>query len=460
MHLEDSYMFVQVIKFNVLVHPCMSKDENIKKCCLYWTKKMENNLEAIMKVMRLANGRGKPGIDLYSMVPNGTSTILNYSYTEQVTKYHRTMKHDLSSTIPVCFFEDTNENSFDKRVYTMKSCPYFQPVFTDMGMCHAFNSMPVLDALKPSYFTESFYKAYQNDLLLNKLIHYGTDSGDSFNFYLLGNHRSRFTNHGLGAFGEEMRPATFLFGLSNMNDFFGMKTSSKVIPAGHKITWNVQAMEISPSDGMKDISIESRKCKLSNENEGLKIFKYYSKAACEFEFRLFKAEDACKCVPWDMPWHSTNRYPICDIYGNYCFRNVWKKYQKSVKNCLPGCHQLKFTSSELREKLDSEYICTKSNKSFKLRGLAKVLWDKGGMKFFTKIEKIKELALSGNWTNKNYNLTQEEIKFCKTLIENEVVEVSVMFERPEFIRTQTSKRVSFPDKLGAFGKIQNHQLEL
>ena len=81
------------------------------------------------------------------------------------------------------------------------------------------------------------------------------------------------------------------------------------------------------------------------------------------------------------------------------------------------------------------------------------------MKLFTKIEKIKELGLSGNWTNKNYNSTQEEIKFCRGLIENEVVEVKVMFERPEFIRTQTSKRVSFPDKLGAFGKTQNYLSE-
>ena len=51
--------------------------------------------------------------------------------------------------------------------------------------------------------------------------------------------------------------------------------------------------------------------------------------------------------------------------------------------------------------------------------------------------------------------TRQEFKFCKELIENEIVEVKVMFERPEFIRTHTSKRVSFPDKIGAVGKFLN-----
>ena len=414
---------------------------------------MGNNLEVMMKVMRFANGRGKPGIDLYSMLPKGSTKIIEYPVVEKVTKDKDSEDFDLSSMIPVCFFEDTNEFRHDKRMYNEGSCKYFQPVITDMGMCHAFNPLPVTDILKPSYFTKSFKNAYQYDLILDAMIHNGTESGDSFNFFVLGNHRNRFTNHGLGGFGPKLRPTKFMVGLHNSMDYFSVKGSSKVIPAGYKITWNVQAMEIAPTDGMKGISIESRKCRLYEENDGLEIFKHYSKPACEFEFRLFKAEEACKCIPWDMPWHAKTRYPICDIYGNYCFQRVLKRYQKSIKECLPGCHQLKFVSSEVREKLDADYLCSKQKEvSSGLEDLAFRLWDKAGMELFTRVQKMKELMMTGEWENANFNLTQQKSKFCKELIENEVVEVKIQFERPEFIRTHTSKRVSFPDKIGAVGK--------
>ena len=49
---------------------------------------------------------------------------------------------------------------------------------------------------------------------------------------------------------------------------------------------------------------------------------------------------------------------------------------------------------------------------------------------------------------------QMEKDFCKELMENDIAEVKVMFERKEYIRTHTSKRVTFPDKLGAFGTLR------
>ena len=259
--------------------------------CPNWAAKMGNNLEAIMKVMRFASRRGRSSFDLYSIVPNGTRNVLEYPLSLKVVERYRSKKLDVNAMIPVCFLKSTNEGTYHKEMYGMSSCEYFQPVFTDFGMCHAFNPTPVIDLLQKSYFSESFFSAYQHDLILNGSIYNGSESGDSFKFYLLGNHRIRHTSHGRGQLGSELLPSTFHFGLSNKDEYFSMRSSNQIIPAGHKMTWKLQAMEIIPSPDMNDISINSRKCRLPHETDGLKIFKSYTKSACEYEFRLKKARN-------------------------------------------------------------------------------------------------------------------------------------------------------------------------
>ena len=224
------------------------------------------------------------------------------------------------------------------------------------------------------------------------------------------------------------------------------------MPAGYKVTFSIQAMEIVPSEDLRDISIKSRKCKFYDEIEGLEIFKTYSKPACEFEFRVKKAKDYCQCVPWYIPSQSKLRYTICDFYGNYCFNKIMNNYQNSINECLPSCHQIKFTSSEIREKIDSAKVCNKSPNEGAERQLAKKIYDNGYELFF-KIEKLREWIEKGNKLNESMDFEQMEKDFCKELMENDIAEVKVMFERKEYIRTHTSKRVTFPDKLGAFGKI-------
>ena len=388
------------------------------------------------------------------MIPDDTKKLVDYplDYDEVfISKNHE--KHDLGSTIPICFFEDFSEFSYKKRVYKKSSCNFFQPVFTDLGMCHSFNPTPVTNLLKPSHFTKAFYNAFQNDLILDGILHNGTESGDTFKFLLQGNQRLRHTSHGKGRLGADLRPSTFHFGLSSSNEYFNLQGSSKVIPAGHRIRWNVQVMEIVPTESMKDISINSRKCRFPDENEELTIFKTYSKPACEFEYRLEKTQSICKCVPWDIPWASQSRYPICDTYGNFCFKKIWKKYLKSVKKCLPGCYQLKFISSEVQEKLDADFLCGNMGGHNAFSNIATITYGLGGMKLFNRIQKLKEWTLNGNPKNESYNGDDKKMEYCKDMIKNDLAEVVVMFERPEFIRTSTSKRVSFPDQLGVFGKI-------
>ena len=150
-----------------------------------------------------------------------------------------------------------DEGSFNKRKYSLNSCQYFQPAITDKGICQAFNLLPVVDIIKPSYFTQSFYNAYKNDLINDRVLHNGTESGDSFNFYLLGNFRTRFTQ---GMVDKEMVPSKFMLGISNTNEYFDLQKSRKIIPAGYKLTISIQAMEIVPSNGMKYVGLAGLRC--------------------------------------------------------------------------------------------------------------------------------------------------------------------------------------------------------
>ena len=428
------------------ISPCEDRSSDLyEHCCHKWTRKVGNNLPALMKVMRMANQIGKSKLDLWSMLPNSEETL-------QALKYPLALNHgkstqmDSRTMIPMCFFENFLEEE-SKRRFTEDSCNYFQPVFTDLGMCHAFNAKSVTDLLLDSYYKESFFEAFKHDLNPNETMHQGTKSGHSFNFYLMGNHGIRITSHGKGLYGKDQPPSKFMLGLSNHKEYFNLKASSKIVQAGFKIILNVQAMEIKPSETLKSLPIESRKCRFPEETDNLEIFKTYSQSACEFEYLLKKASEACRCTPWFIPHPSKKKHTICDVYGNYCFESIWNKNQFDVKDCLPGCHQLKFTSSEIRERLDAEYICTKGDLHSRMRSLAREVSKLNGYQLFNKIHSMKD---RGNLNN-TFNETQAEIDICQELVENEFAEVSVMFERPEFIRTKTSQRMAFADNLGVIG---------
>ena len=116
-----------------------------ERCCNKWTNKLNHNLKSIMKVMRFANHRGKSGLFSYAVDKQNPNQL------------------DFNTMIPWCKFSDSVKQDNDG-----EKCQLFQPIVTDLGMCHAFNPTPILDMLKPSYFTESFNEAFNEDLIFNQ----------------------------------------------------------------------------------------------------------------------------------------------------------------------------------------------------------------------------------------------------------------------------------------------------
>ena len=283
-------------------NPC-DTSEKINHCCNKWSEKIGHNLKALMKVMRFASRRGNSGFTLRSILQDPTDKLF-YPLKDKTTE----RKVDKNSFLPWCNLRNDEEkvNSYDK-----SSCKLSQPVFTDIGMCHSFNPTPVADVLKPSYYRQSFIEGYREDLLSNEKLHMGVKSGKALDFYLLGTKHREKTEVQANIFTNEnydIDISKFLVGVSNKHQYIDMKAISETIRAGYHETWKIQAMEIVPSNDLRDVPIAKRKCKFEDEIEGMEIFKIYSQAACEFEFKVKKARDICNCVPWYIPTGSMSRY--------------------------------------------------------------------------------------------------------------------------------------------------------
>ena len=78
----------------------------------------------------------------------------------------------------------------------------------------------------------------------------------------------------------------------------------------------------------RDIDLTRRRCKLSDETDGMHVFQRYSKDACDLENKLHFAVDTCGyCVPWNIPMMSLlipdNVYTrFCDAFEHRCMSDA------------------------------------------------------------------------------------------------------------------------------------------
>ena len=167
-------------------HPC---NVNGSKCCHFWTSYLQHDLKPIMKVMRMATGRGQSHFNVTDFLQPFIQNVnklrypLNFNSTDPSSKfssgyslYNGIEKNpeirDRTSFIPAC--------TYACRKFTIgKSCKLFEPVITDLGICYSFNAEPVKNMLRKSSFTEAFHEAYQYDLT-EDVSHKAKGAGDNF----------------------------------------------------------------------------------------------------------------------------------------------------------------------------------------------------------------------------------------------------------------------------------------
>ena len=416
-------------------HPCDEKWNANGECC--YGKYLNGSLESIMKIMRLAERRGKSSIDIsdldknlgYEIVPIGENGL-----------YRNNTWYDYGSLIPFCrkISRKSYEEESGSPMVDIDDCLVFEPVLTELGICHSYNANSSLEMLEESNFKDAFAAAYKTDFILNKTFAKGTGAGKehAFEFYLMADNFRR----------DPTDPVKkFLVGITSGSEYFSLEPLLKEVKVGYKTFFNVQPMEIWPTENLHEIPISKRNCRLPEERQGFR-FKKYSQSSCELECNLDMAEKICKCLPWYMPPNpQKSELIICDLHGNFCFDNLFKRppFNHSC-SCLPICHDIEFAIIEKIEKLDSDDFCYKNlqSQSLRIANLMKEYLGKLGL-------------VRTNMGDFQFNPTNEKAKeICHRLVQNDIAIVSVTFESKKFVRTIMDKKVSFVDKLATLGKIK------
>ena len=308
-------------------HPCFNETQG-SACCQMGTEVMDHNLEAIMKVMRIAIGRSKSRINMTEIV--GAISI-DGKYPMKLSNDHLKdlqLEKDPNAMIPYCSLSVAKDVNGEDPLNP--ECQLFNPVISDLGLCHSFNAKRPKDMLSPSYFADSFDRAFSSDYSVTTSTWNGTGSGEdhSLTFYLLDSSVRKM---------KRSHPSFYHMGISTQTNYFDMVYTNELIKPGFHTIWKVQAMENVPSKNLHNIPIEKRNCKFHDEASDLDIFKVYSKKACEFECGLKEAFKMCGCFPWYIPPPaSKNRHTLCDVFGNYCFKKSMKRVRSSGNcACLP-----------------------------------------------------------------------------------------------------------------------------
>ena len=411
------------------------------------TRKMNHNLEAIMKVMRVAVQRGKTRINLTEILETYSIEGI-YPLMQNISNLHS--NKDSNSMLPYCSLAALSKEDIHYR----PECNLFDPVITDLGICHSFNALNSKDMLIPSYYADSFVNAFGSDVSETSNIWRSVGSGKdhSLTFYLLDSSVRKMS---------ESVPTSFRMGLSMDTNYYDMMTTSEIIKPGYHTTWKVQAMEIVPSNNLKDIPIEKRNCSFPDETSGLISFKVYSKKACELECKVKEAFKMCGCHPWYIPPPaSPNRHLLCDLYGNYCFKKALKRAGSSRGcSCLPTCHHIEFTHTERETLIDPNVCHDQSIDSLgaRFRAIAESIMDNGYKSLAYNFINAKEWQekykyKKANETFQRWDSDTVRYELCKKIVNNMAI-VTVMFDKESYVRTKTNLRVSFTDKLAAFGNF-------
>ena len=444
-------------------HPCE------EDCCNKGPKSMGNNLEAIMRVMRIARGRGKARFNLTEIlqkVINDEEMRHPIRFRKEDLEERKSIK-DANAVIPFCELSDAtnNEKTEDGNVITHEpECHLFDPVITNVGICHAFNAIKTSEMLELSYFKQSFENAFKSDAAKNSSIWNGRGSGEDYSltFYLLDNNAIRRMT--------KSSPIPFRISLSTMADYLDFTTTNQIVNPGYHTILKVQAMEIAPSNDLHELPVVKRNCRFPDEASELNIFKVYSNKACLLECHIKKASDVCRCHPWFIPPKpGQDRHELCDHFGNHCFKLVMKQTRLSnncSEMCLPTCHHIEFTHISERKPLDSNEACDglrwqSSIMAIRMTYLISLIKNNGYNSLVYNYLKAKEWTknnLGGipNSTFERWNLQQHdpaiEVELCQKIVKHMAV-VTVMFDKDTYVRTKTSLRVSSSDKLAAFGKL-------
>jgi hypothetical protein len=444
------------------MHPCnIDQDGNALKmnssnCCHFWSSSLDHNRTPLMKVMRMATGRGQSHLNISDFLQPflNNMEVVKYPLKQNTSghyyPYEQDEVKDKTSYLPACIYAS-------KSSLIGQNCKLFEPVLTDLGICYSFNAKSSVKMLKDSSFTQAFLEAYKYDLP-GLSIENVKGAGDKFSL--------RFMIDRSRNFRRISDKNLFKVIISAHGSYFDALSLAKEIKPGYETTFNIEPIEVIGTNALHDIKQEARKCKFDDEIEDDSMFKSYSQSSCEYECKIKYAREKCLCTPWNFPTLPFQATPIiCDLYGNSCFHSEMNEahvIQKCAKMCPPDCANVRFSINEQEIVLDHNLYCEDSGQDGMRLVDSLIYAPERFNDYFPLVYNYHVMAANSTIALGYGGSSKLEVrkKLCREIMATQVAVVKVRLESNKYMRTVKDRRLSFGDKLAAFGKSNKHSNDL
>ena len=236
----------------------------------------------------------------------------------------------------------------------------------------------------------------------------------------------------------------YTLGISSKTNNIDQKRNIVNILPGFLTVIRVIPQLIDTTDSFDQMANSSRNCKLSNEIEGLKLLKSYTKIGCEFECAVKKAVSICKC----MPWFYTNNFtdtPICNSFSGHCFEHFVSNesnYKNCPNLCKEDCKGIPMTVVTNYVPINADELCKEG--SFFKKQLTHSSWQHFAF------ENYKTL-ITGDGQIPDLQASMANGSLCHQFIHRFVGMVSVESPTSTVTKSAREPRVTFIDQLGTVG---------
>ena len=236
----------------------------------------------------------------------------------------------------------------------------------------------------------------------------------------------------------------YTLGISSKTNNIDQKRNIVNILPGFLTVIRVIPQLIDTTDSFDQMANSSRNCKLSNEIEGLKLLKSYTKIGCEFECAVKKAVSICKC----MPWFYTNNFtdtPICNSFSGHCFEHFVSNesnYKNCPNLCKEDCKGIPMTVVTNYVPINADELCKEG--SFFKKQLTHSSWQHFAFENYKTI-------ITGDGQIPDLQASMANGSLCHQFIHRFVGMVSVESPTSTVTKSAREPRVTFIDQLGTVG---------
>ena len=241
-----------------------------------------------------------------------------------------------------CYRKDTGFSG-DEIGLSSKMCNDFFQTTTDSGICLTKN-LDVKSIFKPSIL-DGYETLFESATQSNKKIESGTIWGevslliDTHQFEVERKQSNSETNKIQLQLHQPKELATM-----HTPDNYDPLTIPLTLEANHEYHIQVTPIGKETSNGIRQLPMEHRKCKLETEILDTSVFTIYTEANCRYDCQVKLSAEICQCVPWD--YMRNFQAEECDIFGRTCFYESMKNLSQypvdQCPECLTECDYLRF----------------------------------------------------------------------------------------------------------------------